>query len=182
MSRAPVIGQQGRTGLGEHAIAYGRCGDGQCAGERLLAVWRTSGFNAGCAAGGRTQGSLASHKKRSGRHGVGRSADDGSFDKGSSAIKVTIQPLLYQLSQCLGRHPEVRVNLVGYSDSSGDADFNIALSKNRARSVSEYLAAHNIDASRISVEGRGDADPVDDNGSPAGRARNRRVEIVLTQP
>ena len=107
---------------------------------------------------------------------------DGSFDKGSSAIKVTIQPLLYQLSQCLGRHPEVHVNLVGYSDSSGDADFNIALSKNRARSVSEYLAAHNIDASRISVEGRGDADPVDDNGSPAGRARNRRVEIVLTQP
>ncbi|WP_158601859.1 OmpA family protein [Pararobbsia silviterrae] len=106
---------------------------------------------------------------------------DASFDKGSSAIKVGTQPSLYVLSQMLSRHPEVRVELIGYSDNSGDADFNVELSKNRARSVSEYIVAHGIDASRITVEGRGDADPVDDNNSAAGRARNRRVEIHLTQ-
>jgi outer membrane protein OmpA-like peptidoglycan-associated protein len=106
---------------------------------------------------------------------------DASFDKGSSAIKVATQPSLYQLSQCLNRHQEVRLRLVGYSDNSGDADFNVALSKNRARSVSEYLIAHGVDPARLTVDGRGDADPVDDNSSPAGRARNRRVEIFLTQ-
>lgn len=106
---------------------------------------------------------------------------DASFDKGSSAIKVGTQPSLYALGQILNRHQDVRVRLVGYSDNSGDADFNVALSKNRARSVSEYLTVHGIDPVRITVEGRGDADPVDDNSSAAGRARNRRVEIFLTQ-
>jgi outer membrane protein OmpA-like peptidoglycan-associated protein len=106
---------------------------------------------------------------------------DASFDKGSSAIKVATQPSLYQLSQCLNRHQDIRVRLVGYSDNSGDADFNVALSKNRARSVSEYLTAHGVDPARLDVDGRGDADPVDDNSSPAGRARNRRVEIFLMQ-
>jgi outer membrane protein OmpA-like peptidoglycan-associated protein len=105
---------------------------------------------------------------------------DASFDKGSSAIKAAAQPSLYQLSQTMNRHPELRVRLVGYSDNSGDANFNVALSKNRARSVAEYLTAHGVEESRITVEGRGAADPVDDNSSAAGRARNRRVEIFLT--
>lgn len=108
-------------------------------------------------------------------------APDASFDKGSSAIKVTTQPSLYVLSQTLNRHPEVRVQLVGYSDNSGDANFNVELSKNRAKSVSEYLVAHGVDTARVNVEGRGDADPVDDNSSAVGRARNRRVEIFLMQ-
>jgi outer membrane protein OmpA-like peptidoglycan-associated protein len=105
---------------------------------------------------------------------------DASFDKGSSAIKTATQPSLYQLSQSMNRHAEMRARLVGYSDNSGDANFNVALSKNRARSVAEYLIAHGVDESRITVEGRGAADPVDDNSSVAGRARNRRVEIFLT--
>jgi outer membrane protein OmpA-like peptidoglycan-associated protein len=106
---------------------------------------------------------------------------DASFDKGSSAIKVGTQPSLYAIAQSLNRHQEVRIRLVGYSDNSGDADFNVALSKNRARSMSEYLTVHGVDPVRITVDGRGDADPVDDNSSAAGRARNRRVEIFLTQ-
>ncbi len=106
---------------------------------------------------------------------------DASFDKGSSAIKTAAQPPLYQLAQSLSRHPELHVRLIGYSDNSGDANFNLALSKNRARSVAEYLAAHGVDASRIAVEGKGSADPVDDNSSVSGRARNRRVEIFLTR-
>jgi outer membrane protein OmpA-like peptidoglycan-associated protein len=105
---------------------------------------------------------------------------DASFDKGSSAIKAAAQPSLYQLSQTMSRHPELRVRLVGYSDNSGDANFNVALSKNRARSVAEYLTGHGVEESRVTVEGRGAADPVDDNSSAAGRARNRRVEIFLT--
>jgi outer membrane protein OmpA-like peptidoglycan-associated protein len=105
---------------------------------------------------------------------------DASFDKGSSAIKAVAQPSLYQLSQTMSRHPELHVRLIGYSDNSGDANFNVALSKNRARSVAEYLTAHGVEEPRIVVEGRGAADPVDDNSSVAGRARNRRVEIFLT--
>jgi outer membrane protein OmpA-like peptidoglycan-associated protein len=105
---------------------------------------------------------------------------DASFDKGSSAIKTVAQPALYQLAQSLNRHPTMRVLLVGYSDNSGDANFNLALSKNRARSVEEYLVAHGVDQSRLTVDGKGAADPVDDNASVAGRAHNRRVEIFLT--
>lgn len=81
----------------------------------------------------------------------------------------------------LKAHQDVRVRIVGYSDSSGNAAEDLRLSEARARQVMNEIAAHGIERSRLDFEGRGSADPVADNGTPAGRERNRRVAIILSR-
>jgi outer membrane protein OmpA-like peptidoglycan-associated protein len=75
------------------------------------------------------------------------------------------------------RNSKIIVN--GYTDSQGAASFNQTLSQNRADSVRSYLVSHGIASDRITAVGNGPASPVADNGSPEGRADNRRVEIVV---
>jgi OmpA-OmpF porin, OOP family len=66
----------------------------------------------------------------------------------------------------------------GYADSTGDKSDNKDLSKQRAQAVADYMAKNGIDQDRIEVRGKGEKDPVADNDTAAGRAKNRRVEIV----
>jgi len=69
----------------------------------------------------------------------------------------------------------------GYTDSTGPAPYNVALSERRARSVIEYLKGHGLQAQNFAMKGYGKADPVASNATNEGRAANRRVEVVLTQ-
>ena len=79
--------------------------------------------------------------------------------------------------QILQRHGDLNVEVAGHTDSMGPADYNKGLSKARAQAVADYLIAKGISSSRLSVKGYGESDPVADNGTDAGRAANRRVEL-----
>jgi outer membrane protein OmpA-like peptidoglycan-associated protein len=74
------------------------------------------------------------------------------------------------------------VSIIGHTDSTGSDAINNPLSLERAHSVRDYLAARGVSASRIETSGRGEREPIADNGSEAGRAKNRRVEIFLREP
>lgn len=105
---------------------------------------------------------------------------DVSFDVGSADLKPTMRPVLDELSRNLDR--QVRVSVVGHTDSTGSDTINDPLSMQRAQAVENYLTARGVPADRISVAGRGSHEPVASNDTEAGRAANRRVEIFLVEP
>ena len=70
--------------------------------------------------------------------------------------------------------------VTGYTDSVGDEAYNQRLSERRAQAVADYLASHGIAAGRLVASGKGAADPVADNASAEGRAKNRRVVLRRT--
>ncbi|MEN9316872.1 MAG: hypothetical protein RIS35_3265 [Pseudomonadota bacterium] len=107
---------------------------------------------------------------------------DVSFDIGRADIKPNFRPILDAFARGLVDNPSTTVSIIGHTDSSGTDAINNPLSLNRASSVRDYLASRGVDPRRISVEGRGAREPVADNSSDAGRARNRRVEIFVAEP
>jgi type VI secretion system protein ImpK len=106
---------------------------------------------------------------------------DALFDPGSAEVSAKAKPLFGRIAAALNQVPgQVQVN--GHTDSQPIRSLrfpsNWHLSKERAQSVSDLLAS-TVQPSRLKAEGRADTEPVADNGSAAGRALNRRVEIVL---
>jgi OOP family OmpA-OmpF porin len=73
--------------------------------------------------------------------------------------------------------PEVRVEIGGHTDSSGEDGYNMTLSQRRAESVRAYLVSKGIAESRLEAKGYGETQPIADNGTADGRAKNRRVEL-----
>jgi outer membrane protein OmpA-like peptidoglycan-associated protein len=105
---------------------------------------------------------------------------DISFDIGRADIKPALRPVLDQFAQ--GLDPKMRVRVVGHTDSTGNDAINDPLSVRRATSVRDYLGDRGVSAARVEVSGRGSREPVADNATEAGRAKNRRVEIFLSDP
>jgi OOP family OmpA-OmpF porin len=79
--------------------------------------------------------------------------------------------------QIMKRHSDLKVEIAGHTDSVGNDDYNMGLSKRRAQAVADYLIANGATAANIVVKGYGETDPVADNGTEEGRAANRRVEL-----
>ncbi|WP_372870324.1 OmpA family protein [Shewanella sp.] len=77
-------------------------------------------------------------------------------------------------------YDKTRLNVLGYTDSSGAESYNLRLSQVRASEVGNYLLAKGLKANRVSTQGMGEASPIASNATAEGRAQNRRVEIVLT--
>jgi outer membrane protein OmpA-like peptidoglycan-associated protein len=102
-----------------------------------------------------------------------------SFTSGSAALSTSVHPTLDSIARTLSEHPDTSVNVVGHSDSSGNAAANRELAQRRAQSVANYLADRGVRRDRIMVESRGDLEPIADNRTEAGRAQNRRVELVI---
>lgn len=107
---------------------------------------------------------------------------DVSFDVNSATVKSSLANVLTPFADGLRDDPNTRLTIVGHTDSTGSAATNDPLSVDRAQSVRDYLAARGVPASRIETIGRGEREPVADNTSDAGRARNRRVEVFLREP
>ncbi|MGB8408559.1 MAG: OmpA family protein, partial [Gallionella sp.] len=84
---------------------------------------------------------------------------------------------LDEIVEFAAKYPEKNFELVGYADSTGSAKANLKLSTERAESVNRYLVGKGVTASRIITSGAGSANPIGDNNTKAGRAKNRRVEI-----
>lgn len=106
---------------------------------------------------------------------------DVSFDVGRADIKPNFRPILDKFAQGLASNPAATVRIVGHTDNSGTDAINNPLSVNRASSVRDYLVGHGVGTQRIAVDGRGSHEPIADNSTDAGRAKNRRVEIFVAE-
>lgn len=101
------------------------------------------------------------------------------FDSGSDRIKPESYGTLKDIAAVLTENPDVRVTIIGHTDSDGDDAMNLALSKKRAEAVKNALTSEfAIAASRMETDGKGEGVPADKNDTPAGKANNRRVEFV----
>ncbi|GAA0739477.1 OmpA family protein [Ideonella azotifigens] len=105
---------------------------------------------------------------------------DISFDVGRSAIRPELRPVLDKFAAGLDSSV-MQVQIVGHTDSTGSDAINNPLSVDRAASVKDYLVTRGVAAGRISTDGRGSHQPIADNSTDDGRARNRRVEIFLAE-
>jgi len=101
------------------------------------------------------------------------------FATDSSAINPSFRATLDDIAGTLNQHADTTVSVVGHTDNTGSEEHNRRLSLARADSVSRYLSGRGVSAGRIAIEGRGEASPVADNATEAGRAQNRRVEIYV---
>ena len=101
------------------------------------------------------------------------------FDTGKAEIKPESKPQLTEMAKLLQANKALKVMIVGHTDNQGMVDANLALSQKRAEAVVAALVAdHKIDATRLRARGVANFAPVTSNGSEAGRAKNRRVELV----
>ncbi len=107
---------------------------------------------------------------------------DISFDTNRSDIKPDFRPILDRFAATLNENPGTTVSIVGHTDSTGSASVNQPLSVERAAHTRDYLASRGVSPTRIVIEGRGEQEPIASNDDPAGRARNRRVEIFVAEP
>jgi outer membrane protein OmpA-like peptidoglycan-associated protein len=106
---------------------------------------------------------------------------DISFDSGRYNIKPNLQPVLDQFAQGLNNQVNTEVRIVGHTDSTGSDAVNNPLSVNRAESARDYLVSRGVDLRRIAIEGHGSKQPLADNTTEVGRAKNRRIEIYLAE-
>jgi len=104
---------------------------------------------------------------------------DVSFDTGRSDIKSNLRPILDQFANGLSDQPNTEVRIVGHTDNVGSDAVNNPLSLQRAQSARDYLTAHGVNPSRVTIMGRGEQEPIATNATMDGRAQNRRVEIFL---
>ncbi|WP_445322795.1 OmpA family protein [Ramlibacter sp. AN1015] len=104
---------------------------------------------------------------------------DVSFDTGRADIRPNLRPILDQFAAGLANQPNTEVRIIGHTDSTGPDDLNERLSLQRAQSTRDYLSARGVDPRQVVIAGRGEREPIADNTTDAGRAKNRRVEIYL---
>ena len=103
------------------------------------------------------------------------------FGSNSSVLTTTSSAVLDDVAAMLVKYDTVKVEVQAHSDSTGSAAYNKMLSQKRADSVVKYLTSKNIDSSRLKAVGYGEASPIADNRTAAGRANNRRVEFILLE-
>jgi outer membrane protein OmpA-like peptidoglycan-associated protein len=103
------------------------------------------------------------------------------FDVGKATLKPASQLSVAKLAGILMVFSNMNLSIEGYTDSTGSADLNMRLSMDRARSVYEFLMTQGVSNSRMKYQGFGPENPVAPNDTETNRARNRRVEVVLTQ-
>ena len=101
------------------------------------------------------------------------------FESGKSVIKKSSNAILNEIVKTMQENPAYILSISGHTDNTGMADKNQALSEERANAVASYLIKNGVDAERIKSTGYGDTKPVADNKTPAGRAKNRRVELEV---
>ena len=101
------------------------------------------------------------------------------FDSGARLNNIC-KARLDEVALRMRQDPELDAHVIGYTDSTGSADANQRLSVQRADAVKQYIVSrHGIDASRITTEGAGSADPVASNDTEEGRRQNRRAVVIL---
>ena len=101
-----------------------------------------------------------------------------NFDTDKATLRPDAAPVIGEIVKLLQADPSLALSIDGHTDSTGTAERNRELSKQRAEAVRNALVALGIDAARLGAQGFGADKPLADNGDEAGRAKNRRVELV----
>lgn len=101
------------------------------------------------------------------------------FETNKYNINNASQQTLNKLVAVFKEYPETNILVVGHTDSVGAEDYNMTLSKNRATSVTNYLINNGISRSRLTTDWFGETQPIQDNSTSEGRAKNRRVNIAV---
>jgi outer membrane protein OmpA-like peptidoglycan-associated protein len=101
-----------------------------------------------------------------------------NFDTDKAVILEKDKPTVTEVGRMLGDNGALKVKIEGHTDATGDAKHNLRLSGDRANAVLAALTAQGVDKTRLSAVGMGGSKPVADNTTEAGRALNRRVELV----
>jgi outer membrane protein OmpA-like peptidoglycan-associated protein len=101
------------------------------------------------------------------------------FPSGSAEIDPQFTPLLDLGIMLFDQNPQVTITVIGHTDSQGNDFDNLALSQERVQAVLNYWTRAGVDPGRITIIGKGEAEPVDDNATSEGRQFNRRVEFII---
>jgi OmpA-OmpF porin, OOP family len=101
-----------------------------------------------------------------------------NFDVDKATLRPESMGTINQIKQVLNDNPDLKFEIDGHTDSSGNAAHNLTLSQQRADAVKAELVTLGISASRLTTKGYGDTKPISDNSTPEGKANNRRVEFV----
>ncbi|OGD16995.1 MAG: hypothetical protein A2V76_07030 [Candidatus Aminicenantes bacterium RBG_16_63_14] len=101
------------------------------------------------------------------------------FDIDKSGLRPVSETNLAKLAKILNKYPDTNILIEGHTDDTGTDDYNVALSKDRAQSVSLYLATVEVKSARFSIAGYGETQPIVTNDTPEGRQKNRRVDIAV---
>ena len=107
---------------------------------------------------------------------------DAGFAVGRSTINPTLAGVLNQFAGTLQQNTVTQVSIIGHTDNTGSDAINNPLSLDRANSARDYLVGRGVAATRFATEGRGSREPVADNATAEGRAKNRRIEIYVAEP
>lgn len=103
------------------------------------------------------------------------------FQRATDKILEVSHGELKRLGQILKQHPDIHILIKGHTDNFGDVPALTALSYRRAQAVREFLVEQRIHESRIAIRGMGPKEPITDNSSEELKAKNRRVEVIITQ-
>jgi outer membrane protein OmpA-like peptidoglycan-associated protein len=102
------------------------------------------------------------------------------FDFDKYTLKPEANVKLAKVSGILLAYPDLKLQVEGYTDNIGSDEYNQKLSENRADAVRNFLVSQGVQQSNINAQGYGKADPIADNSTSAGRAQNRRVQLVVS--
>jgi outer membrane protein OmpA-like peptidoglycan-associated protein len=101
------------------------------------------------------------------------------FDIDKYDLRDTSKANLTRLARILNKYPDTNILIEGHTDSTGSAEHNLELSKNRADAVGFYLGQSGVDARRFLIKGYGSSQPIATNDTTEGRQQNRRVDIAV---
>ena len=101
------------------------------------------------------------------------------FDTNKYNINTASQTTLNKLIGVFKEYPDTNILVVGHTDSAGTEDYNMALSKNRAYAVANYLSQNGVGQGRLTTNWFGETQPMHDNATVEGRAKNRRVNVAI---
>ncbi len=101
------------------------------------------------------------------------------FDVGKADLKESTKRQLADFAQTLDKYPDTNLVIEGHADATGSDDLNLRLSNLRADAVSSYLRSVGVKSNRLTEKGYGESQPLEDNSTETGRAKNRRVDIAV---
>ena len=185
-SRSTGPGVGGAVGTGNSATIPGNTGSkgmSTATGITPSATSRSTGTGRSAGAAGSStasKGTVTGPSAGTARPAV-RVLGRVSFDVDSADLSGPAHAFLDTVAQTVLADPHAKVRLEGYTDGMGSAGVNLALSRRRAAAVAGYLVSRGVPVGRVSGAGHGAAQPVASDGTAAGRAANRRVEVLIEE-
>lgn len=177
------------VGAGGGAVVGGIIGNKYAKGNTVLGaiIGATVGGAAGAVIGRRMDKQAEEMKRRMPdatveRVGEGIKITFGSdilFDVDSYELKPETKRQLTEFAQTLNKYEDTDIRIEGHADATGSDAHNLKLSEQRADAVANYLQAQGVKTSRVTEKGYGEAQPVADNSTEAGRRKNRRVDVAV---